>query len=63
MVFIAWKTKGVESIGNNTSEIIKITEKVAKKFKTIDIITGAVDIITDNNTSITKSKDIQKYCG
>lgn len=51
LVDIPWHTKGVESIDDNTTDIVDIAKKVAKEFNTISIITGAVDIITDGITT------------
>ncbi len=56
LVDTPWQTKGVESIDDNTSEIASIVKKVAQEFKTIAIITGKVDIISDGiNTEENKS--------
>lgn len=47
LVDTPWQTKGVESIDDSSSEITSIAKKVADKFKTIAIITGKIDIISD----------------
>lgn len=60
LVDIPWQTKGVESIDDNSSEITSIASKVAEKYKTIAIITGETDIISDG-TNIEKNKSGHVY--
>lgn len=47
---VEWKTKGVESADGDRERLEEIAIQVAKKYKTIVIITGEIDIITDGNT-------------
>lgn len=48
IVDIAWKTKGVESIDENVHLLEEVASNVAKKYDTMAIVTGEVDVICDN---------------
>lgn len=47
LIDVPWQTKGVESIDNHTSELVTIADKIAKRFKTIAVITGETDVLSD----------------
>lgn len=47
LVGVNWKTKGVESADGDRKQLEQIALQVAKKHKTIAIITGEVDVISD----------------
>lgn len=45
LVDIAWETKGVESVDDDVSQLEEIAIKVARKYNTIAIVTGEIDVI------------------
>lgn len=49
LVDIAWETKGVESIDDDLSQLEDIARKVAKKYHTIAVVTGKIDIIAQHD--------------
>lgn len=44
-----WKTKGVDSSESDVEKLKEIALEVAKKYKTIAMITGETDIVSDGN--------------
>lgn len=51
LVGIAWETKGVESADGNVSQLEDIAREVAKKYDTVAVITGEIDLISDGETT------------
>lgn len=49
LVDITWKTKGVESIDDNVHLLEEVARKVAKKYDTMAIVTGEIDVICAND--------------
>lgn len=45
LVGIEWKTKGVESIDDDLTQLEKIAQLVSKKYHTLAVVTGKIDII------------------
>lgn len=60
LVDIAWQTKGVESIDHDISKLEEIAIQVAEKFKTIAVVTGKMDVISENS-SIRKNTTGHEY--
>lgn len=48
---VTWKTKGVESADGDTRQLVEIASQVARKYDTIAIITGKVDMISDGEVT------------
>jgi len=55
LVDIPWKTKVVESLDDDLSKLECIAFGVAKKYDTIAVVTGKVDIIAENKQIITNN--------
>lgn len=49
LVDIAWETKGVESIDDDLSQLEDIARIVAKKYHTIAVVTGKIDVIAHHD--------------
>lgn len=47
LVGISWRSKGVESIDDNTNQLALVTDLVANTFNTIAVVTGEIDIISN----------------
>src|SRR5699024_468611 len=47
LVNVAWTTRGVDSVDGTVEQLEEIAVNIANKYKTIAIITGEVDIISD----------------
>src|SRR5699024_6820386 len=55
LVDIPWKTRGVESLDDDLSKLEDIAYGVAKKYYSIAVVTGNVDIIAENKQIITNN--------
>src|SRR5699024_312678 len=51
LVDISWETKGVESVDRHVSQLENIAREIAKKYDTIAIITGRVDVLSDGKAT------------
>src|SRR5690625_6522997 len=49
LIDVTWETKGVESTEGDIEKVQQISLKVAKKYHTIAIVTGPLDVISDGN--------------
>lgn len=47
LVDIAWETKGVESIDDDLERLEEVAVKVAQKYKTLAVVTGEIDVVSD----------------
>src|SRR5699024_1705108 len=47
LVGIAWETKGVESIDDDISQLENVALQVAKKYDTIAVVTGEIDVVCE----------------
>src|SRR5699024_2158179 len=47
LVDVAWETKGVESADGKVTQLEEIAREVAEQYKTVAIITGETDVISD----------------
>lgn len=52
LVDIPWKTRGVESIDRDIDKLVQIAERVARKYKTLAIVTGEIDVLAFEDTVI-----------
>jgi|SRR5690625_694930 len=52
LIDVTWETKGVESTEGDVEKVQQICLKVAKKYHTIAIVTGPLDVISDGNDVI-----------
>jgi|SRR5690625_3153697 len=56
LVGVAWETKGVESIDDDLNKLEQIALQVAEKYRTIAVVTGEMDVISENGkTRINKT--------
>lgn len=66
LVDIAWETKGVESIDDDLSKLEDIARQVAKKYNTLAVVTGEIDVLCykeDIKTNRTGHEYLTKITG